>query len=88
MSINKAASKVLKDTDLSDQWDVTRQMKCDVDKHTFPQLKINQIKAHINAGFRCKFNIMGVRGYILTVSDKTEQTGSVEKGILKTDIFA
>lgn len=27
-----------------DQWHVTRQMKCNVDKHRVPQLKINQIK--------------------------------------------
>lgn len=44
MSINKAAREVPKDKDLSDQWDVTRQMKCNVDKHRVPQLKINQIK--------------------------------------------
>lgn len=30
---------------------------------------------------------MGGWGYILTVSDKTKQTGSKEKGVLKIDVF-
>lgn len=30
---------------------------------------------------------MGVRGYSLTVSDKTERAGSVEKGELNIDVF-
>lgn len=41
-----AASEVQKDTDLCDQWAVTQQMKCSVDKRTVIEMRLqnNQTK--------------------------------------------